>query len=64
MARKRDDDDGGMGVIEEAVNKLLKESASSDIDTRLKVIDRAIKLQAMKAKIKDGESGSGFDIDD
>lgn len=64
MGRKRDDDDGGMVAIEEAVNKLLQESEKSDIDTRLKVIDRAIKLQAMKAKIKDGESGSGFDIDD
>ncbi len=63
MGRKRDDDVFDK-QIESAIDELLKSTKASDADTRLKVIDRAIKYKALKAKIKDGESGSGFDIDD
>ena len=60
---------GGMNPdLEKAINKLLKEVMSPSSDTNLtdkmKVIDRAIKLEALKQKMQDEAWGRGFFEDD
>lgn len=49
--------------LEAAINDLLKSAvadASIEIDTKLKIIDRAINLEKIKQKISEDEWGSGF----
>lgn len=49
--------------LEKAVNDLLKSAISNadvDMDTKLKIIDRAINLEKIKQKISEDEWGSGF----
>ena len=49
--------------LERAVNDLLKSAISDaavDMDTKLKIIDRAINLEKIKQKISEDEWGSGF----
>lgn len=50
--------------LEKAVESLLKEvmspKSTADTETKLKVLDRAMKLEALKAKLKDDEWGAGL----
>lgn len=47
--------------LEKAVEDLLKNIRDlPELDDKLKVIDRALKLEQVKAKFQDEEFGSGF----
>lgn len=50
--------------LEKAVSNLLREvmkpGAQVDIETKLKVIDRSMKLEALKGKLNDDQWGSGL----
>jgi hypothetical protein len=49
--------------LETAIGKLLKEvmaSAEATITDKMKVIDRALKLEAIKQKMQDDGYGAGF----
>lgn len=50
--------------LEKAVEKLLKEvmtpGSDTDIETKLKVIDRSMKLEALKGKLSDDQWGAGL----
>jgi hypothetical protein len=53
--------------LESAVSKMLKEVMSdpmASITDKTKVIDRALKLEAIKLKMSDDEWGSGFNLDE
>ncbi len=54
--------------LEKAINKLLKEvmspSSETNITDKVKVIDRALKLDALKLKLQDDAWGKGFYDDD
>lgn len=53
--------EGGLNPdLEKAVSDLLKDLKNLEIEDQLKIIDRAIKLEALKAKLADDEYGSGF----
>lgn len=50
-------------AIEESINRLLKEvmaDSTASLTDKMKVIDRALNLEKVKAKISDDEWGSGF----
>jgi hypothetical protein len=60
MAKK---DKGINPDLEKTISQLLKDVESGvidDVDTKLKVIDRAINLEKIKQKINDDAYGSGF----
>jgi hypothetical protein len=61
MAGKKKPDELGK-TLEDAVNGMLKmaQDNSLDAELRLKIIDRALKLFAIKAKISDDSLGAGF----
>jgi hypothetical protein len=49
--------------LEKAISKLLEQTMADDsvsIADKSKVIDRALKLEALKAKLDQDEWGSGF----
>jgi hypothetical protein len=49
--------------LEKTISQLLKDVESGvidDVDTKLKVIDRAINLEKIKQKVNDDAYGSGF----
>lgn len=49
--------------LEEHINKLMKEVMSdkdASITDKMKVIDRALKLEALKQKMDDSSFGTGF----
>ena len=53
--------------LEEAISKMLKEvmlDPMASITDKTKVIDRALKLEAIKLKMSDDEWGSGFNLDE
>lgn len=53
-------------ALERAIADLLREvikDPQADLDAKLKVIDRAMKLEALKGKLKDEKWGSAFDTD-
>jgi hypothetical protein len=54
--------------LEEAISTMLKEvmlDSQASITDKTKVIDRALKLEAIKLKMSDDEWGSGFgNVDD
>ena len=53
--------------LEKAISQMLKDvmaDPTTSITDRMKVIDRSIKLEALKAKISDDEWGSGFMSDE
>ena len=53
--------------LEAAVSKMLKEVMAdpmASITDKTKVIDRALKLEAIKLKMSDDEWGSGFNLDE
>ena len=61
MSKKKDK--GINPDLEEFVARLLKDVMSdptATITDKVKVMDRALKLEALKAKMSDDEWGSGF----
>lgn len=53
--------------LEAAINKLMAQvmtDPEASITDKMKVIDRALKLEALKMKDSDSEWGSGFGLDD
>jgi hypothetical protein len=64
MAKK---EKGINAELETAIGKLLKEVMAdpmASITDKSKVIDRALKLEAIKLKMNDDEWGSGFTEED
>lgn len=60
MAKK---DKGINPELEIAIGQLLREvmsDSTATITDKVKVIDRSLKLEALKAKMSDDEWGSGF----
>jgi hypothetical protein len=60
MAKK---DKGINADLEKTISQLLKEAENgtiTDIDIKLKIIDRAINLEKIKQKVNDDGYGSGF----
>jgi len=53
--------------LENAINKLMKEvmaDSTATITDKMRVLDRALKLEQLKMKDADSEWGSGFGLDD
>ena len=53
--------------LEAAINKLMAQvmtDPEASITDKMKVIDRALKLEALKMKDSDSEWGSSFGLDD
>jgi len=53
--------------LEKAINTMLAEvmvDSTATITDKTKVIDRALKLEAIKMKMQDDEWGSGFGLGD
>lgn len=53
--------------LESAISKLMKEvmaDTTATITDKMRVIDRALKLEQLKMKDSDSEWGSGFGLDD
>lgn len=53
--------------LEKAISELLKSTMTdpmASLTDKAKIIDRALKLEQLKAKINDDEWGSGFMADD
>ena len=53
--------------LEEAIGQMLVAVMSdphASITDKTKVLDRALKLEAIKLKMSDDEWGSGFNVDD
>ena len=53
--------------LETAIAQMLKEvmsDSTASITDKTKVIDRALKLEAIKMKMSDDEWGSGFNVDE
>ena len=53
--------------LEEAIGQMLTavmNDSMASITDKTKVIDRALKLEAIKLKMSDDEWGSGFNVDD
>ncbi len=65
MSRKKEK--GINPELEKHINQLLSAVMSdpdASITEKMKVVDRALKLEQLKAKISDDEWGSGFMTDD
>ena len=53
--------------LESAISKLMKEvmaDPTATITDKMRVLDRALKLEQLKMKDSDSEWGSGFGLDD
>lgn len=53
--------------LEEAISQMLTAVMSdpmASITDKTKVLDRALKLEAIKLKMSDDEWGAGFNVDD
>ena len=53
--------------MESAISQLLKATMSdpmASLTDKTKILDRALKLEALKAKISDDEWGAGFNLDE
>ena len=64
MAKK---DKGINPDLEAAINESLKmvmQDDTASITEKMKVIDRALKLESIRLKVSDDEWGSGFATDD
>lgn len=46
--------------LETAIGDLLAESSGLPLADRLSIIDRALKLEGLRAKVDDGVDGSNF----
>jgi hypothetical protein len=65
MSKKKDK--GINADLEAAINKLMAQvmtDPEASITDKMKVIDRALKLEALKMKDSETEWGSGFGLDD
>lgn len=65
MSKKKDK--GINPELEKHINQLLSavmNDPDASITEKMKVVDRALKLEQLKAKISDDEYGSGFFTDD
>lgn len=65
MSKKREK--GINPELEKAISDLLKSTmadSTASLTDKAKIIDRALKLEQLKAKISDDEWGSGFMSDD
>jgi len=54
-------------ALEKAIGKLLEETVADPTATltdKMKIIDRSLKLEALKLKVSDDAWGSGFFDDD
>jgi len=61
VSRKKDK--GINPDLEEAISNLLRETMAdpeATLTDKTKILDRALKLEALKAKFSDDEWGSGF----
>ena len=53
--------------LEQAIYDLLKATmndSTASLTDKTKVLDRALKLEAIKLKMSDDEWGAGFNVDD
>ena len=53
--------------LESAISQLLKATMNdpmASLTDKTKILDRALKLEALKAKISDDEWGAGFNLDE
>ena len=53
--------------LEKFLTKLMKEANNSNdmsLTDKMRIVDRVLKLEAMKAKITDEKMGSGFHSDE
>jgi hypothetical protein len=53
--------------LEDAINEMLKSvmvDETASITDKMKVIDRALKLESIRLKVSDDEWGSGFTTED
>jgi len=53
--------------LEDAINEMLKSvmvDETASITDKMKVIDRALKLESIRLKLTDDEWGSGFSAND
>jgi glycerol-3-phosphate O-acyltransferase len=54
--------------LEKLLNAMLKDAAGKDstvpLEDKLKIIDRALKLEQLKAKIQDDSFGKDYDLGD
>ena len=53
--------------LENAISKMMKEvmaDSTATITDKMRVLDRALKLEQLKMKDSDSEWGSGFGLDD
>jgi len=53
--------------LEDAINEMLKSvmvDETASITDKMKVIDRALKLESIRLKVSDDEWGSGFATED
>ena len=65
MTKKKDK--GINSELEKAISELLKATMldpTATLTDKTKIIDRALKLEALKAKMNDDEWGSGFGLGD
>ena len=65
MSKKREK--GINPDLEKAISDLLKATMSdptASLTDKAKIIDRALKLEQLKAKISDDEWGAGFNLDE
>ena len=61
MSKKKDK--GINPDLEQAISDLLRETMAdpeATLTDKTKILDRALKLEALKAKVSDDEYGSGF----
>ena len=64
---KKVKDKGINPVLEKAISTMLTEvmaDSQATITDKTKVLDRALKLEAIKMKMQDDEWGSGFGVGD
>ena len=65
MSKKKDK--GINPDLERFISTLMEQvmtDPQASVSDRVKVLDRALKLEALKAKMSDDEWGSGFGLDD
>lgn len=53
--------------LEKAISQLLKSTMNdpmASLTDKMKILDRALKLEQLRAKVADDEWGSGFSLDE
>jgi hypothetical protein len=64
QAGNKDIDDLIASLLKKAKLAPLTGEGAMSVDEKLKILDRAIKNEALKAKLGDGDFGTGFDEND